>query len=71
LARLRLTVRRLGCHIQVSYATEKLKELLDLSGLSDVLALGSGLDRESRRQAEEREQAGGIEKEAEPVDPTL
>lgn len=37
LARLQLSARRLGCEIRLLNATERLRELLDLAGLSNVL----------------------------------
>jgi hypothetical protein len=74
IARLQLTARRLGRRIQLRDASGRLLELLAFVGLSEVLlsevlplSLPSG--SEARRQAEEREQAGGVEEERDPADP--
>jgi len=45
-----------------------LQELLALMGLGDVL-LGAASELQPGGQAEEREQAGGVQEEADPVDP--
>lgn len=69
LARLQLTARRLGRRVRLHHACRELQELLGLMGLSEVLPLAaSGL--EPRGQAEEREQAFGVQEEADPGDPT-
>ena len=62
LARLKLTATRLGCRLSLRHASRELEELLAFVGLSDVFV-------ESRRQAEEREQARRVEEEADPADP--
>lgn len=68
-ARLQLTARRLGGQVRLLDACAELQELLALAGLDDVVPCApSGL--EPRGQAEEREQAGGVEEEADPGDPT-
>jgi anti-anti-sigma regulatory factor len=66
LARVRLTARRLGCEVRLRNASPRLRELLALVGLSDVLPCdpGSGLDR----QSEEREQVLGVEEGVDPGD---
>ncbi len=64
LARLRLDARRAGCSIELEHAAPNLLELLDLAGLA-------GLFLEGERQAEEREQAGGVEEEGELADPPI
>jgi ABC-type transporter Mla MlaB component len=69
LARLQLTARRLGCRIRLRGASGELLDLLVLSGLEDVVPLSAELPLEPRRQAEEREQPGGVEEEADPRDP--
>ena len=69
LARLQLTARRLGCGVRLRDACGELKELLALVGLDDVVPC-TPLRGELRGQAEEREQAGGVEEEADPGDPT-
>jgi ABC-type transporter Mla MlaB component len=68
-ARLQLTARRLGGQVRLRRARVELRELLVLAGLDDVVSCApSGL--ELRGQAEEREQAGRVEEEADPGDPT-
>jgi anti-anti-sigma regulatory factor len=62
LARLKLTARRLGCGLSLRHASRELEELLAFVGLADVLLEPGG-------QAEEREQARGVEEEADPADP--
>jgi ABC-type transporter Mla MlaB component len=70
LARLQLIARRFGRQVQLRQACRGLQELLTLMGLSDVVPLSAELPLlEPRRQAEEREPAGGIEEEADPADP--
>ncbi len=70
LARLQLTARRHGREIRIRDACEGLSELLGWMGLARVVPLYRGLPFEHGRQAEEREQAGGVEEEADPADPT-
>jgi len=70
LARMQLAARRGGRMIELRGASSELRELLVLSGLSNVLPcrqIGSGL--EVVREAEEREPAGGVEEEGDPADP--
>jgi anti-anti-sigma regulatory factor len=62
LARLKLTARRLGCRLCLRHASRELQELLAFVGLGDVLLEPGG-------KAEEREQARGVEEEADPADP--
>lgn len=64
LARLQLTARRAGGHIRLLHAGDRLRELLDLVGLDDVLLLDGELALEARRKSEEWEQAGGVQKES-------
>ncbi len=75
LARLQLIARRLGRRIVFREACGELRELVSFAGLGDALPcegdvsrLGSGL--EPGRESEEREQALGVQEEAEPGDPT-
>ena len=65
LARLQLTARRLGKRIRFRHACGEMQELVALMGLCDVLP-GAGSRIEPRREAEEREQARGVEEEADP-----
>jgi ABC-type transporter Mla MlaB component len=68
LARLQLIARRLGWRVRVKDAPPELQELLCLMGLDEVLPCGrSGV--EPRGQAEEREQARGVQEERDPGDP--
>lgn len=69
LARLQLTARRLGRRVWVRGACGRLRDLLALTGLGDVLPCGPASGVEPMRQAEERKQALGVEEEADPGDP--
>jgi anti-anti-sigma regulatory factor len=69
LARLQLMARRLGLEICFNGASTELVELLSLAGLLGVLPLNGRLAVESRRQAEQREERGGVEEEGDPGDP--
>jgi anti-anti-sigma regulatory factor len=70
LARLQLTARRLGHRVRLRGACGELQGLLLLMGLSDVLPIRPELPLEPRRETEEREQARGVEEEADPGNPT-
>jgi ABC-type transporter Mla MlaB component len=70
LARLQLTARRLRRSIRLRHACAELRELLALMGLGDAVPLCAGLPFEPGGQAEQREQAGGVEEETDPADPT-
>jgi anti-anti-sigma regulatory factor len=63
LARLRLNARRLGLEVTVTSPSTELRELIELCGLAEVLAV------ESRWQPEEREDGLGVQEEAELEDP--
>jgi anti-anti-sigma regulatory factor len=65
LARLQLTLRPHGLEIVLSGASAELVELLGFVGLADVLRVEPG------RQAEEREERGGVEEERELDDPSV
>jgi ABC-type transporter Mla MlaB component len=69
LARLQLTARRLGSSIRLRHARAKLRDLLDVTGLSDELPRGGDLGRVGR-EAEEREQIR-VDEEVDPADPTV
>jgi ABC-type transporter Mla MlaB component len=69
LARLQLVARRLGRRIWLSGASGRLRELLALTGLCDVLPLHEGLPLEAGWQTEQREQAIGVEERVDPDDP--
>ncbi len=74
LARLQLTARRAGGQIRLRHASPDLQALLVLTGLSEVLPLDldpqepSGLPLEPQGQAEEREEARGVEEEGDSPD---
>ena len=57
IARLQLAARRCGVSLRLENASDSLIELLDLCGLA--MPLGG----KTRRQAEKREQPGGVEEE--------
>jgi hypothetical protein len=63
LARLQLTARRLGRRIELRSGTPDLDGLLAFAGLADALGV------RPRRQAEEREQPGGVEERVDRGDP--
>jgi hypothetical protein len=65
LARLQLVLRPYDIEIVLSGASEELLELLGFTGLEDVLRV------EPHRQAEEREERGGVEEERELGDPSV
>ena len=68
LARLQLTALRLGSRVRISDASPQLRRLICLAGLGEVLpCVASGL--EPRGQAEEREEACGVQEERDPGDP--
>jgi uncharacterized protein len=50
LARLQLTIRRLGRRIRVRYMCDELHGLLDLMGLADIVPPGTDLSLDVRRQ---------------------
>lgn len=63
LARLQLTVRRLGLELRLRHASSELQELLAFVGLCDVLRVEAG------GQSEQREQRVAVEEERELDDP--
>ncbi len=71
LARLQLTARRLGRLVRLRDACVELQELIALMGLGEVLPCDARSGLEPRGQAEEREQACGVQEEADSGDPTL
>lgn len=68
LARLQLMARRLGCGIRLYGAHPRLRDLLLLTGLSEVLPVLSVELVEARREAEEREDALDVEERVDPGD---
>jgi ABC-type transporter Mla MlaB component len=74
LARLQLTARRLGRRVELRRACEELEDLLELTGLREVLTGGGAVVAsavEAWGEPEQREQALGVEEEADPRDPTV
>ena len=65
IARLELAARRCGSHLELRNADPCLLELIGFVGLGEVLRV------ESRRQAEQREQPGGVEEEGELFDSSV
>ncbi len=68
LARLLLAARRLGRPFLLLHASEELRGLLVLVGLSDVVPCATDLTVELKRQSEEREEPRGVEEEGDPRD---
>ena len=68
LTRVQLTARRLGRRVELDGVGVELREVLELAGLGEVLPLVAGSGLEPRGQPEEREQALGVEEEADPCD---
>jgi hypothetical protein len=69
LARLQLAAVRRGSRVRLLNATAELRRLLVLVGLDDVLGCEPDLGIEARRQAEHREESGGVQEERNPADP--
>ncbi len=65
LARAHLDARHLGTPLRLVNASRELQELLAFVGLDDVLF------GRRERQAEQREQALGVQKRSEPDDPPV
>jgi hypothetical protein len=63
LARLCLRLRRTQCELRLATPSAGLRELIDFAGLAGVLAV------ELERQAEQGEEALGVEEEGELGDP--
>ena len=74
LARLQLTARRLGRRVELRRTCDELEDLLELTGLREVLTGGGpvvGSAVEAWGEPELREQALGVEKEADARDPIV
>lgn len=69
-ARLQLHARRRGREIVLRNASAELQELLELSGLTDVVRCASGSGVEVGGQPEEREEPRRVEKKGDPADST-
>jgi hypothetical protein len=65
IARFQLAARRRGCELELSNADPYLVRLIGFCGLSEVLRVESG------RQAEQREDPGGVQEEGELSDPPV
>ncbi|MBW3663362.1 MAG: STAS domain-containing protein [Actinobacteria bacterium] len=70
LARLQLVARGIGCRVELLHASPELVDLAEFMGLARVL-VGWRLPLEVVGQAEQREQASGVEEEGELDDPSL
>ena len=68
LARLQLTARQVGRRLCFRGARRELREVVELSGLDSVLLCGVPSAAEVGGQAEQGEQASGIEEERDPDD---
>jgi ABC-type transporter Mla MlaB component len=69
LAHVQLTARRLGTQLRLEGASPELCDLMAFFGLRAALSARRGSAVEVGRQAEEREQRLGVEKEVDPADP--
>jgi hypothetical protein len=65
LARLALEAKRQGCSVSVHPASDELRDLIELAGLTETLGV------EPRRQAEEREERVGVQEERQLDDPPV
>lgn len=65
LARLVLKARRAQWQVRLANVGAELRELIDLAGLTEALGVEAG------REAEEWEEASGVEEEGELGDPAL
>jgi hypothetical protein len=68
LARLQLAARRRGGEVRLRNASTRLRELLALIGLVEVLSLHPASAVEAGGQTEDREQVLGVEKKHDPGD---
>lgn len=71
LARLQLTARRHGRRIRLQRASRELRQLIELVGLSEVLAARPALRGRRSGNAEEREHPGGVEEGVDRDDPPV
>ncbi len=70
LARLQLTARRSGGSIRLRRARRRLRDLLALLGLAEVVPSSAELPLEQQGQVEQREQVG-VDEEVDPRDPPV
>lgn len=68
LARLQLTLKRVGYELCLLRISEELRDLLDLAGLTGAVGAGSCLGVEAVGETEERKHPRGVEEEADPRD---
>jgi hypothetical protein len=71
LARLQLTALRLGRRLGFRDACGELRDLIEFLGLGDILPCTDASGLKPRGQPEEREQALGVQEEADPRDRPL
>lgn len=71
LARLQLAARRLGQRVVLFGAGPRLIELVELAGLAEVLPAVAPSGVEMGGEAEEGEEALGVEEERDPPDPPV
>ena len=71
LARLQLAARRLNQRVLLFGAAPRLVELVEMAGLADVLPAVPRSGVEMGREAEEGEEALGVEEEGDPADPAV
>ena len=71
LARLQLAAGRLGQRVLLFGAPPRLIELVQIAGLADVLPAVPRSGVEVGREAEEGEEALGVEEERDPTDPVV
>ena len=71
LARLQLSIRRLGGCLHLRGASRELKDLLDLAGLCEALPPCGALRLEAGGETEQGKEPRGVEKEDDPADPAV
>jgi hypothetical protein len=69
LARITLEARRGGRVLQVRHASDELRDLLALAGLTEVIPCRGDSVVEVRRQPEHREELLGVKEEGDRADP--
>jgi hypothetical protein len=69
LARMQLTARRSGSEIRLRRASQDLRNLIALAGLSGVVPCAELLPVEVEREPEQREEPLGVEEEGDSGDP--
>jgi hypothetical protein len=69
LCRASLLARRRGVRLVIRDPSPELRALLELCGLAEALSCREGSALEAPREAEQREQAFGVEEEGDPGEP--